>query len=171
MHEALSNSSNYEATGLSLVTERKKPFSHLKSVPSSENQNGSLFRAGRFCQGGIPTVPRLSATLHVFRVCCEWSPKILPPSINVYCFFLGFWLWEEGTRALSYIPWNMSVSETQSILNTWAAGRRSREERRGLDRKRCEPFFPLTVFTSRRVEFLPSLLRFSIQLQQALQTT
>lgn len=31
-------------------------------------------------------MPVLSARLHVFNICCEWSPKILPPSINIYCF-------------------------------------------------------------------------------------
>lgn len=31
-------------------------------------------------------MPVFSARLHVFNICCGWSPKILPPSINIYCF-------------------------------------------------------------------------------------
>lgn len=57
-----------------------------KSVPSSKSQEWSLFCAERFWQCRIPTIPVLSARLHVFNICCEWSPKILPPSINIYYF-------------------------------------------------------------------------------------
>lgn len=150
--------------GLSVVKEEKNSFFHLKSVPSSKSQNRSLFCAGRFWQHRIPTVPVLSERLHVFNIYCEWSPKILPPSINLYCLS-GFPTPSRKypcsiTHSLKYV----SVKDTEHIKHVVPRERRLRQ-------KEAWVCFPTAVFTTWLVDCSPSLLHFSIQLPPALQPT
>lgn len=150
--------------GLSVVKEEKNSFFHLKSVPSSKSQNRSLFCVGRFWQHRIPTVPVLSERLHVFNIYCEWSPKILPPSINLYCLS-GFATPSRKypcsiTHSLKYV----SVKDTEHIKHVVPRERRLRQ-------KETWVCFPTTVFTTWLVDCSPSLLHFSIQLPPALQPT
>lgn len=109
-------------------------------------------------------MPVLAARLHVFNICWEWSPKILPPSINSDCFS-GFPT-PSGkclcsiTHSLKYV----NVKDTESIKHMIPREGRLRQ-------RETRAWFPTTVFTARLVECSPSLLQFSIQLPQALQNT
>lgn len=86
-------------------------------------------------------MPVLSARLHVFNICWEWSPKILPPSINIYCFSgfptpSGKYLCSI-THSLKYV----NVQDTESIKRVIPREGRLRQEE-------TRAWFPTTIFTA-----------------------
>lgn len=93
---------------LTVVEERK--FRHRKSVPSHNSQNRNPFCAGRFWQCRALTMPVLSARLHKSNICCERSPKILSPSINIYCFL---WVSNSKQKVAALYPVSLEVCECQ----------------------------------------------------------